>query len=234
MFRGTLMLVSPLLLSVAAVAQTVHIPATGLCNTGLTKASPLPKGCSTSTLVSPVNPQTGGTSVDGNWQLATPYPSGEYNEKAPNPCLLEYGPAWVDEPWFTWFNPNDGVSQYITPEAISPTDAAGWFIYRTAVPVPPVPAGSTYYILTVEGQVSVDNELAGIVIENPARYQPSCRTVALPTGTNFSEWHPFSFSAAVAPYTYAYLYFVTYNVPNSAANPTGVRVEFTSAYFTPE
>ena len=232
MFRLTLMLVSPLLLSVAAVAQTV--PAIGLCNTGLTKASPLPKGCSTSTFVSPVNPQTGGTSVDGNWQLAAPYPSGEYNETPPNPCLLEYGPAWVDEPWFSWFNPNDGLSQYIMPEAISPTDAAGWFIYRTAVPVPPASAGFTYYILTVAGQVSVDNELAGIVIENPAQYQPSCRTVALPTGTNSSEWHTFGFSAAVVPYTYAYLYFVTYNVPGSGANPTGARVEFTSAYFTPK
>jgi hypothetical protein len=64
-------LISALLLSSAAVAQT--IPATGLCNTGLTPANALPLGCTTSTLVTPVNPQSGGTSVDGNWQLATGY-----------------------------------------------------------------------------------------------------------------------------------------------------------------
>jgi hypothetical protein len=39
-----------LLLSPAAVAQT-HIAATGLCNTGLTHASQLRTGCTTSTLV---------------------------------------------------------------------------------------------------------------------------------------------------------------------------------------
>jgi hypothetical protein len=49
------MLASALLLSAAAAAQT-HIPATGLCNTGLTPASPLPTGCTTSTPVTPVNP----------------------------------------------------------------------------------------------------------------------------------------------------------------------------------
>ena len=226
------LVLSLLLITLAAGAQTV--PVTGLCNTGLTKASPFPKGCSTTTFVSPVNPETGGTSVDGNWQLATPYPSGEYNEAAPNPCTLAYGPAWVDQPWFSWSNPNDGLSQYIMPEAISPTDAGGWFIYRTALPVPPVPAGSTYYDLTVNGQVLVDNALVRILIENPAQYQPSCRTVAAPTGTGFGEWASFTLSAAVVPNSHAYLYFVTYNAPSDAANPTGMRVEFTSAFFTPE
>jgi hypothetical protein len=232
MCNRTLMILSPLLITLAAGAQTV--PAAGLCNTGLTKASAYPKGCSTSTLVAPVNPETGGTSVDGNWQLATPYPSGEYNEAPPSPCSLEYGPAWVDQPWFSWFNPDDGLSQYIMPEAISPTDAGGWFIYRTALPVPPAPAGSTYYILTVNGQTLVDNELVGIFIENPAQYQPSCRPIARPAATGFTQWTPFTFSAVVVPSSHAYLYFVTYNAPSDAANPTGMRVEFTSASLAPE
>jgi hypothetical protein len=115
------LLVSALLLPVAAAAQTT-IPATGLCNTGLTPASPLPTGCTASTLVTPVNPGSGGSSVDGNWQLATPYPSGSYIRQAPDPCLLrKFGPAWVDAPWFNWFNPNDGLSQWITPEVDEPS-----------------------------------------------------------------------------------------------------------------
>src|ERR1035438_2380019 len=64
---STIALVSALLLAVAAAGQTPQIPAAGLCNTGLTKASP-PYGCTSSTLVTPVNPITGGDSVDGNWR----------------------------------------------------------------------------------------------------------------------------------------------------------------------
>jgi hypothetical protein len=30
------------------------------------------------------------------------------------------------------------------------------------------------------------------------------------------------------------LYFVTYNIEQDYLNPTGLRLEFTSAYFTPE
>jgi hypothetical protein len=65
---------------------TAQIP--WLCNTGLTLASPLPIRCTTSVPVTPVNPQSGGSSVDGNWQLATPYPSAAYTHQAPNPCFL--------------------------------------------------------------------------------------------------------------------------------------------------
>src|ERR1700722_15102454 len=97
-----------LLFSSAAIGQT-HIPAVGLCNTGLTPASPLPSGCTTSTPVTPVNPQSGGPSVDGNWQLATPYPSAPYDQEALDPCkLTTFGPTWVDAPKSPgWYNPND-------------------------------------------------------------------------------------------------------------------------------
>lgn len=62
--------------------------------------------------------------MDGNWGLATPYPSVPYNQPAPNPCLLtRFGPAWVDAPWGSWFNPSDGLSQYITPEIEGPVAA---------------------------------------------------------------------------------------------------------------
>ncbi|MGO4881245.1 MAG: hypothetical protein ACLP59_10525 [Bryobacteraceae bacterium] len=139
MFRtGIQMLVAALLLSSAAAAQ-ITIPANGLCNTGLTPASPLPDGCTTSTLVTPVNPDTGGPSTDGNWQLATPYPSAPNSRQAPDPCALtSFGPAWVDAPWPTWLNPYDSISQWITPQTIGPETAGGWYIYRTAVPIPPI------------------------------------------------------------------------------------------------
>jgi hypothetical protein len=165
---STIALVLALLFAVAAAGQT-QIPVSWICNTGLTSASAFPKGCTTSTLVSPVNPISGGDSVDGNWQLASPYPSATYNEPAPNPCLLSFGPAWVDAPWPGWFNPDDGLSQYITPQAEGPVAAGGWYVYRTGVAIPSIQSGDTYYILTIAGQVLVDNSLDAIVIEDPCR-----------------------------------------------------------------
>jgi hypothetical protein len=231
-------LVSALLLSSAAVAQT-HIPATGLCNTGLTPASPLPTGCTTSTPVTPVNPGSGGSSVDGNWQLATPYPSASYTHQAPDPCkLTTFGSAWIDAPWFNWFNPNDGLSQWITPEVDEPS-AGGWFAYRTAFPIPPIASSSTKYFLSVSGQVMGDNSAVAMFLENPASDHRSCRSVALPAtgaagGNAFTAWNPFSFATTLEPDTTAYFYVLVYNQESSNGNATGLRVEFSSAYFTPE
>jgi len=224
---------APLFLVVAA-AQT-QVPVTGLCNTGLTKASAEPQGCLTSTLVTPVNPDSGGPSVDGNWYLATPYPSA-YNAPPPNPCQLPtYGSAWVDAAWSAWYNPDDGRSQYISPEVLGPYAGAGWFIYATTLPIPPAPAGSTGYTLTVTGQALVDNNLAGIVLQDPLGSTANCGGVVPPTSAGYSTWTPFTFSAPVIPNTHAALYFVTYNQPcNGCENPTALRVEFTSAWFTPK
>jgi hypothetical protein len=238
------LLVSALLLSSAAVAQTT-IPATGLCNTGLTPASPLPTGCSTSTLVTPVNPQSGGTSVDGNWQLATPYPSASWNEGGPSPCSLTFGPAWVDAPEPGSFNPNDGLSQWISPLADGPNTAGGWYIYRTAFPVPPIASGSTKYVLTVTGMLLADDEPIAIFLENPAGERQSCRLLMLtplipvPSQSfgSASAWNHFRFGGIVMPNSSAYLYFVAYNIQFPSGVPgnyTGFRVEFTSANFTPE
>ena len=231
---STVALLSALLLPLAAAGQT-QVPVTGLCNTGLTRASALPEGCATSTLVTPINPIGGGDSVDGNWQLASPAPSAPYNEPAPNPCsLTTYGHAFVDAPWDSWFNPSDGLSQYITPKAEGPVAAGGWYVYRTGVPIPQLQSDDTYYVLTIAGQVLVDDDLAGIVIEDPAADAAGCKVVALPTTANFSQWTSFSFSAPVLPHTLAVLYFVTYNAEQDYENPTGLRVEFTSAYLTLE
>jgi hypothetical protein len=223
-----------LLLSATASGQT-QIPVTGICNTGLTKASPVPVGCTTSALVTPVNPIGGGDSVDGNWQLASPAPSAPSTAPAPDACsLTSFGHAFVDAPWPSWLNPDDGLSQYITPKAEGPVAAGGWYVYRTGVAIPAGQAGDTYQVLTIAGHVLVDNHLGAIVIEDPAGYAPGCKFVAIPTGTNFSGWSQFSFSAPVIPHTLAVLYFITYNDEQSFGNPTGLRVEFTSAYLTPE
>jgi hypothetical protein len=231
-----------LLLSTAAVAQT-HIPATGLCNTGLTPASPLPTGCTTSTPVTPINPTTGGSSVDGNWQLATPYPSASYSSQTADPCkLTSFGPAWVDAPPSYWLNPDDGLSQWISPQNDG-YSMGGWFIYRTAFPVPPIKPGHDRYLLTVAGNVMGDDVVAAIFLRNPVF---GCVPVSLPSlspivGSEsrfnvYTAWNPFDFAAVATPDTMAYLYFLVYNLqmPDGEANGTGFRVEFTSAYFTPE
>jgi hypothetical protein len=130
--------------------------------------------------VTPVNPESGGSSVDGNWRLATPYPSAAYNQQAPNPCSpTTFGPAWVDTPESGWLNPSDGLSQWITPEADTPNTTGGWYIYRTALPIPHISSGFTKYILSVTGKLTVDDEVAAIFLENPVgncrqQYFPLC------------------------------------------------------------
>ena len=243
-FKPILQVFVSLLLSSLGVAQT--IPATGLCNTGLTAASPLPTGCTTSTPVTPVNPQSGGPSVDGNWQLATPYPSAAWNQQAPDPCkLTTFGPAWVDAPAQGWFDPKDGLSQWITPQSDANTEG-GWYVYRTAFAIPP--SASAKYVLTITGQLMADDELTAIILgrslERSADGRQHCRGLALPsltsvpgdTGAQYA-WNNFQFAEAVEPNTSAYLYFVLYNIPfpdGNSGNYTGFRVQFTSATLTPE
>ena len=211
-----------------AFAQTT-IPAAGLCNTGLTTSSPLPAGCTTSRLVSPVNPESGGSSVDGNWQLATPYPSASASNEAPDPCLLsKFGPAWIDTGYYGWLS-GDGASQWITPESSGPNAAGGWYIYRTPVPVPAATTGYAYYYLTVEGRETTDDFTQGIFLG----YGEYCRLLAMPAPQGDAFWSPFKFATAVLPETQPYLYFVVYNTTYTENSFTGVRVEFTSAYFTP-
>jgi hypothetical protein len=70
-----------------------------------------------------------------------------------------------------------------------------------------------------------------VFLDNPASDRRSCWLVSIPDPFPlFNTWNSFSFQTAVAPDSNAYLYFVVYNNNES---PTGLRVEFTSAYFTP-
>jgi len=217
-----------------ASAQTTTIPITGLCNTGLTTASPQPTGCAGSTLVTPVNPQTGGSSIDGNWQLATPYPSSQYYYlQAPDPCSLpKFGSAWVDTPGSSdWLNPDDGLSQWISPLNDVKSNG-GWYIYRTVFPIPP---GSGPYVLVVEGQVLADDYTTAIFLENPAGYAPGCQPASIPAPLPllWTTWYPFGIETTVMPGTYAYLYFLVYNQGYEGPDATGLRVEFKTAYVTP-
>jgi hypothetical protein len=169
--------------------------------------------------------------VDGNWQLATPYPSASYTAEAPDPCLLTtFGPAWVDQPDSDWV-PNDSVSQFIMPDAV--TSPAGWYVYRTAIPVPAAEPGATYYILNVAGRILVDDFAIGIFFNDSAA-AAGCKTVALPppASSGWTSWHPIKFSAPVTPGTIAHLYFVDFN-NGTTPNPTALRAEFTSASFIP-
>lgn len=220
------------LFSDVALGQT-PIPATGLCNTGLTPASPLPLGCTTSVPVTPVNPDTGGPSVDGNWQLATPYPSAAYTAEAPDPCSLSFGSAWVDAPEADWI-PNDSVSQFIMPENV--TSVGGWFVYRTAIPIPNIQSNAAYYILKVAGRILVDDNAIAIFLQDGGPRPASCTAIALPppVTSGWQAWNPIQFSTSVTPGTTAYLYFVDFNSGGDSPNPTALRLEFTSAYFIPK
>jgi len=201
-----------------------------------------------STLVTPVNPQSGGPSVDGNWELATPYPSAPWNHEAPDPCkLTTFVAAWVDAPKSTgWYNPNDGLSQWISPLSDGPNTVGGWYVYQTEFLIPPIAFGNTKYNLTVTGKLVADDQVPAIFLENPATDQFSCKPVVLPAlapveattpPSMFNIWVPFSFEARVVPDTSASLYVMLYNIqyPNGeSGNYTGLRLEFTSANFTPE
>jgi hypothetical protein len=221
-------------------ALNAQIPATGLCNTGLTPASPPPEGCATSVPVSPLNPPTGGPSVDGNWKLASPYPSASYTRSAPNPCALaSFGPAWVDQPTPVWLIPNDGLSQWISPMNRGNT-LGGWYVYATGFATPSSSSVAKYR-LTVVGGALADDAVPAIFLSNELR----CRVVALPSlGTgptlypaNLLSFTPFAFEETVASNSTAYLYVLVFNVDSSQGtngNSSGLLVEFTSAYFTPE
>ena len=231
-------------LSLPVAVLSAQIPAAGLCNTGLTAASSLPGvGCTTSVPVTPVNPATGGPSVDGNWQLASPYPSGDYEHQAPDPCTLKtFGPAWVDSV-YSQFNPADGISEWISPLSEQPS-VGGWYVYRTAVPTPAASGGGKY-LFTVTGHLLADDQVPVIAIENPAGDILGCKIVAAPSLTNTPatttgavsfKWDPFEFAKTVKANSELYIYVVVFNVgnPDDSENATHLRVEFTSAYFTPE
>jgi hypothetical protein len=243
-FKPILQVFVSLLLSSLGVAQT--IPATGLCNTGLTPASPV-TGCTTSTLVSPVNPISGGPSVDGNWQLASPYPSAPFNGQAPDACALTtFGPAWVDTPSGSWYNPNDALSQWISPE-VEEQAAGGWYVYRTTLQIPAPASRSGEFLLIIKGNVLGDDIVSGIILAKAKATVSSCTgPTALPSPTpvptdglrgGWYSWIPFELVSTVTANTSVNLYVMVFNTQSPSGqtgNYTGLRIEFTSATLTPE
>jgi hypothetical protein len=200
-----------MLCSTGVLAQVQTIPVTGLCNTGLTPADPT-TGCINSVLVGPPNPHTGGSSVDGNWELATPYPSRAYNVQAPDPCrLTSFVPAWVDTPSQDYYNPMDGLSQYISPLSEYPSQG-GWYVYRTSFPVPAAISPSGKYLLTVKGQLLADDQVSAVILQNPSGGTTNCKGVASPSLTNyvadgpggvFQDWDPVALESTLIARTKA-------------------------------
>jgi hypothetical protein len=215
--------------NLGSLTATVNVQIRGLCNTGQTGANAL--GC-TEVLVAP-NPHGGGLHVDGNWAIAYPYPLPF--EGFNGPCKLqEFEPAWVDAPWINWLPDSySTVSEWITPYDGENPQPPGWYVYRTAFPVPAVlPSGVAPTGVSVNGQLASDNTTYTIYLESPAG-SANCSVVAgqaipvNPPGAGFSDfeqWWPFSFTnpSDIAPGADAYLYFVVRN----ANNATGIRVEF--------
>ena len=228
-----------LLLSGAfANGQTAPPPilATGFCSTGLTAKAAQPQGCLASKLVTPINPTNGGPIVDGNWELAEPFPSAPVTQPAPNPCLFtsSYRPVPVSDPEYYWYNPNDQLSQWIEPNGGSSTPN-GWYFYRTRFAVPSAYPGYASYELVLNGQFVADNQVVAIYLEDPAGDSNSCRSVASFTNTSQdSYWNKVKIVVPVSPDSHGYLYFVVLNALGTPGqNPTGLRVEFTSPYLYP-
>jgi hypothetical protein len=139
--------------------------------------------------------------------------------------------------------PNDvsAASEWITPYDGEGSPPAGWYVYRTAFPVPSVLSdGAVPTLITINGQLASDNPTYAIYLENPA-HSGKCSLVSgqpfpvnrrgIGTG-DFEQWWPFSFTNAFAitPGTGASLYFVVENAfeNNDPPSPTGLRVEFFS------
>ena len=233
-FRSTLILSGFLLSGVIVNAQGLPVPTASLCNSGRTPKGLPPTGCLATALVSPVNPMTGGSSIDGNWELATPYPTAANTQPAPDPCLLltSWGPSWVDQPNAGWYNPIDERSQWIAPfneEFALP----GWYVYRTGLTVPTAQVGYPGYLLKVTGQLMADDQAVTIYLLDADGALTSCRAVAVLTNlTQYHNWTTFHFSTPVVPVTHGYLYFVVQNA-GTVGNATGLRVEFATPYYYP-
>jgi hypothetical protein len=221
----TNVLAALLLFAAMAAAQ---IP--GLCNTGQTKATA--SGC-TGILVTP-NPNGGGPNRDGNWQLAYPYPSDL--SRTHGPCeLAHFVKTWVDTPEVNWLpNSVSTASEWTTPYDGEGNQPQGWYVYRTAFPVPLILSdGSVPTGLTINGQLASDNTTFAIYLESPA-HSGRCSLVSgqpfpVNPDNSFQQWWPFNFSNSdpITPGADAYLYFVVQNAPsNGYPNATGLRVEF--------
>ena len=215
--------------NLGALTATVNAEIRGLCNTGQTAENLF--GC-TEVLVTP-NPLGGGPHVDGNWDIAYPYPSPF--EGFSGPCeLTQFEPAWVDTPMSEWLPDSAStVSEWITPYDGERPRSPGWYVYRTSFPVPPVlPGGAAPTGVSINGQLSSDNTTYAIYLESPAG-SSKCSLVygqAFPVNppgagaSDFEQWWPFSFTSPfdIAPGAVANLYFVVLNYNNA----TGIRVEF--------
>lgn len=173
MLSNTMLHVFVAILLLATVAAA-GIP--GLCNTGETAKTAT--GC-TGVLVTP-NPPGGGPNLDGNWGLASPYPSTFSSTQ--NPCsLTSFESAWVDTPNAAWLaNSASAASEWITPYDGENPLANGWYVYLTAFHVPAVlPSGSAPAGITINGRLASDNPTYQIYMASPAN-GGSCAVVTGP------------------------------------------------------
>jgi hypothetical protein len=216
---------------VFATIATAQIP--GLCNTGQTAKTVL--GC-TGVLVTP-NPTGGGSTRDGNWLLAYPYPVTL--SETTGPCELKsFVRAWVDTPNPAWIsNDASSASEWITPFDGETNGTAGWYVYLTTFHVPSrLTGGGVPTGLTINGRLTSDNATYALFMGSPAD-GGSCAVVkGLPAPINpngptqLTQWWDFSFTKSIAltPDSDLLLYFLVQNYPITTANPTGFRAEFFS------
>jgi hypothetical protein len=86
--------------------------------------------------------------------------------------------------------------------------------------------------MTIGGRLLGDDENASIYVQDPAGRESGCRPITiLGTKERYNTWIRFNFAAMVVPDSVANMYFVVFN---AFASPTGLRVEFPSAYLISE
>ncbi len=212
-------------------------PNRGPCNTGRTPTTGPMYACSATTLVSPINPQDGGSIVDGNWQIASPYPSAPVGSAVPNPCVLSsaYVGAPVNIPDYAWYNPHDGISQWIGPNGGGSTPA-GWYIYRTTFLVPDTYQGYSPSSVTITGQLLADNWVPVVFLQEVGTTSHVCNVATtFPAANQYNSWNSFTLTGSVAPATLEALYVLVYNQYSATPleNPTALRVEFQTLNYSP-
>jgi hypothetical protein len=122
-------------------------------------------------------------------------------------------PPWVgDDSVSAWIGPND---------ANDLSGAAGQYDYRTTFTSP------TTGTVHITGLWATDNEGVGILL-NGGGTGNSLLDPSL-TGAPFMSLHPFTINGAVSA-GINFLDFIVNNSPGAADNPTGLRVEFQSAF----
>jgi hypothetical protein len=134
---------------------------------------------------------------NGNWQIASPYPSAPYTSSAPNPCRLQttYLGAPVNVPFYERYNPESELSQWIGPNGGGSTPVPGLYQGLPPNSVPP------------SGQLLSDNAAAVMDLHAVGDTSAGCNVAETSAIANqYSSWNAFALTGPVVPATHQAIY----------------------------